>query len=185
MKNQELHNLIFSVIREQHAGQINLASEASAINLADNISSAICEMFHVAKRRETQVSPKESEQLNLFQILYKAAFFPNISFVMKYLQAYMLSMFLMFSCADERREPVNEGDQALTVVSDACEEPRQIWICHNLESELHGSLCTEECYTSGNLDHFCWSLNYSDCLDPLVYEWQIDNCRKFQDICTK
>lgn len=66
MKNQELHNLIFSVIREQHAGQINLASEASAINLADNISSAICERFHVAKRRETQVSTKESEQLNLF-----------------------------------------------------------------------------------------------------------------------
>jgi len=69
MKNLELHNLIFDTIREYHLQQINLASEASAINLTENISSAICKKFHLAKRRSplTTGESKEQEQLDLFQ----------------------------------------------------------------------------------------------------------------------
>lgn len=70
MKNQELQDLIFHVIREQHSGQVNLASEASAICLADSISNAICRKFHIAKRRQTSQSDDKAqtiaEQLDLF-----------------------------------------------------------------------------------------------------------------------
>jgi len=69
MKYSELNSLIYNTLREYSAAQINLASEASAIKLAENISSAISKHFHVAKRRSPLIgnSSKEKEQLDLFE----------------------------------------------------------------------------------------------------------------------
>jgi len=71
MKNLELNNLIYDAIREHHSGQINLASEASAINLAESISGAICKRFHIAKRRnERHQHEEEKVQLSLDLLNY-------------------------------------------------------------------------------------------------------------------
>ena len=34
----------------------------------------------------------------------------------------------------------------------------EYWICHNLESEEHGNVCSDSCYESGNEHKFCWFL---------------------------
>ena len=76
------------------------------------------------------------------------------------------------------------------------EDISAVWVCHNPESSLHGSLCKEKvdtirgryetCYWildgsrggSGRKvkDSFCWLLERSDCAYPMEFEWQIENC---------
>jgi len=67
MKYSELNSLIYNTLREHSSAQTNLASEASAIKLAENISSAISKRFHVAKRRSPLIGNGSKEQLDLFE----------------------------------------------------------------------------------------------------------------------
>jgi hypothetical protein len=69
MKRSELNSLIYSTLREYSSAQVNLASKASAIKLAENISSAISRRFHVAKRRSPLIGDgsNNKEQLDLFE----------------------------------------------------------------------------------------------------------------------
>ena len=41
----------------------------------------------------------------------------------------------------------------------------EYWICHNLESEEHGNVCSDSCYESGNEHKFCWFLEKQRCLE--------------------
>ena len=41
----------------------------------------------------------------------------------------------------------------------------QYWICHNLESEEHGNVCSDACYEAGNDRKFCWFLEKQRCYE--------------------
>jgi len=60
----------------------------------------------------------------------------------------------------------------------------EAWVCHNPQSEHHGTLCTDECYWVGNLkveSSFCWLLQPSDCSGVYVYAWQRENCHLIEN----
>jgi len=77
---------------------------------------------------------------------------------------------------------------------------KEAWICHNPESDLHGSLCREvvdsvrgkyeTChwildgsnYGRGTRieNSFCWLLEKKDCSGELRLQWQKDNCHFFE-----
>lgn len=72
---------------------------------------------------------------------------------------------------------------------------KEVWVCHNPLSELHGSACAEkinvvrgeyeECYWVGHRrvkKAFCWLLKKKDCVGDLSFEWQEENCHLFGDM---
>ena len=62
----------------------------------------------------------------------------------------------------------------------ALESPAtELWVCHNLQSHLHGSLCSDECLFPGEPSSFCWLLEKSDCQGEQVFDWQKENCHLF------
>lgn len=70
--------------------------------------------------------------------------------------------------------------------TDSCVDPESVWICYNINSTLHGSICSDECFEPGDedgSDRFCWELKRDDCSEPLIYEWQMTNCRTL-NICS-
>lgn len=53
---------------------------------------------------------------------------------------------------------------------------RQMWICHNPDSGLHGKPCSDLCLETGNDYKYCWLLKEEDCVGDLGLQWQRDNC---------
>ena len=77
--------------------------------------------------------------------------------------------------------------------------PAEVWICHNPDSELHGTVCGAEVdilrgrhqpchwnknganYGRGEIvpEAYCWLLEEKDCSGILSLQWQKDNCHFF------
>lgn len=87
---------------------------------------------------------------------------------------FYLGVILMSGCMDSLPTEKNLSQSPLDSNSSA-----EISICHNLESDLHGSECSEDCFISGEATAFCWILHRGDCDLPLSYEWQEKNCHFF------
>ena len=80
----------------------------------------------------------------------------------------LLTLFLFCACSDVRES---------TDIVEA-----EVWVCHNPDSEWHGSICNEECYWLGfqrSPTAYCWLLRDEDCSGVLEFEWQRDNCHFF------
>ena len=56
----------------------------------------------------------------------------------------------------------------------------QYWICHNLESEHHGKICSEACYETGNDRKFCWFLEKDRCYQQDLPEEVRQACLVFE-----
>jgi len=94
-----------------------------------------------------------------------------------------------YSCAEEN------------LAFDPSPPTEEMWVCHNPESDLHGTPCEERvdtvrgnyetCYWDlngsnygrghRNPESYCWLLEKEDCTDTLEYQWQEDNCHLFGD----
>ena len=71
---------------------------------------------------------------------------------------------------------------ASTHESDAAFE-EEVWICYNPKSSFHGSICTADCFYSDGLrnkNSFCWLIEKHNCIQPLQFEWQKENCHHFR-----
>ena len=86
---------------------------------------------------------------------------------------YCLFCFLFLSCMDSNH---NYEMQEKTTTK----QRMQIEICHNPESSSHKLECTADCFEP-NLESysFCWTLKKEDCVKPLEYQWQRENCYFF------
>jgi hypothetical protein len=87
---------------------------------------------------------------------------------------FYLGVILMSGCMDYLPTEKNLPQSSLDPNS-----PAAISICYNLESDLHGSECSEDCFVSGKDTTFCWVLYKDDCNLPLNHEWQEKNCHFF------
>jgi len=56
------------------------------------------------------------------------------------------------------------------------------WVCHNPNSELHGSECTAACTEAGDSNTFCWELTADDCSDQ-EYDWAESYCPILEQDC--
>lgn len=70
------------------------------------------------------------------------------------------------------------------LAGDTSPEQDSVWVCHNPESEWHGSVCNEECYWVGfqrSENSYCWLLTEDDCRGKLNLEWQRENCHLLRE----
>jgi len=87
---------------------------------------------------------------------------------MKYFHC--LAFLFVLSCVED--SGVHQADQSIS--------QNYIEICHNPESTNHRKICTEKCFEPNLGSHsFCWTLPEQDCQEPLIYEWQRENCHLF------
>jgi len=80
-----------------------------------------------------------------------------------------LTFVVLISCSTT--EYADMLDASLETTSD------EVYVCHNTESEEHGTLCSSECLSGTN--SFCWLLKREFCSGELMYEWQRNNCHLF------
>ena len=98
----------------------------------------------------------------------------------------VLMLFAVFGCGTENNPEYHSGSTA---------EEREVWVCHNPQSELHGTICAEKINTIRGryqpcfwVNHkrvknsFCWLLEKKDCVDDLSFTWQKENCHLFGDV---
>ena len=87
---------------------------------------------------------------------------------MKYFHC--LIFLLTVSCAEDSSSNHSEYN----------ESEDHVEICHNPLSKHHKEICTEQCFVPNQeLYSFCWTLKKSDCVLPLEYQWQQENCHFF------
>lgn len=83
----------------------------------------------------------------------------------------LLIFILMLSC--DTSPPVETRN------SSEPESEDSISVCYNVNSPVHGQICSEECFENYTDTEFCWTLTREDCSEPLEYEWQEKNCHLF------
>lgn len=67
-------------------------------------------------------------------------------------------------------------------VESSTTEHQEIWICHNLSSAYHDTLCSEKCFEqeiTSRHSAYCWLLKRRECQPPREYEWQQKHCQHF------
>jgi len=85
----------------------------------------------------------------------------------------LLSLVFLSGCAIN--ENIDNADASLP----DCGKSESIWVCHNPQSEYHGTRCNEECYWVGHMrseNSYCWLLDEQDCRRPLDFAWQKNHC---------
>tara|TARA_B100000073_G_scaffold342894_1_gene346743 strand:- start:216 stop:470 length:255 start_codon:yes stop_codon:yes gene_type:complete len=58
----------------------------------------------------------------------------------------------------------------------------QYWICHNLESEEHGNICSAACYEAGDDHKFCWFLEKERCYQQRLPQEVQNACKVFEKL---
>tara|TARA_R100001510_G_C7639884_1_gene197607 strand:+ start:1148 stop:1402 length:255 start_codon:yes stop_codon:yes gene_type:complete len=70
----------------------------------------------------------------------------------------------------------------LTHQEPATDLDTQYWICHNLESEEHGNICSEACYEAGDDHKFCWFLEEERCFQQSLPQEVQNACKVFEKL---